>query len=132
MPDTTRHDESIVRAFIAPHRREQFLRRLANPKTRHKILGQLAHFHDLDPRYAHRIPPRDQTTDGVYRLLKGKGAPDTCYAMGHSDLDGQVVPLREALEDIVPVSFGQFVSCIPGKLGYFGGEESNEHYILER
>jgi len=25
-----------------------------------------------------------------------------------------------------------FLSCIPGKLGYFEGEERNERYILER
>lgn len=30
------------------------------------------------------------------------------------------------------VSFGNFISCILEKLGYFGGEETNERYILIR
>ena len=96
------------------------------------MLGQLDHFHDLDPRFAHRIPPRDQFVDKIYRILKEKGAPATCHVMGMSDLDGQDVDLREALEDIVDSPWGNFISCIPGKLGYFGGEEPGERYTLER
>lgn len=129
---TSAHEEGLVRAFIVPGRREQFLRRLMNPRTRDKILRQLAHFYDLDPRFAHRIPPGDQTVEKIYRLLKGKGAPDTCYVMGMSTLDGREVALREAIEDVVGTSWGDFLSCIPGKLGLFVGEEPNERYLLER
>ncbi len=126
------HEESLIRAFVAPHRREQFLRRLANPKTRAKILDQLAHFQDLDPRFAHQVPPDKRTAAAIYRVLKEKGAPDTCYVMGNSDLDGREVVLRGALERIVDASFGDFISCIPGKLGFFAGEYPDERYILER
>ncbi len=46
-----------------------------------------------------------------------------CYVMGDSDLDGRGVDLREALEEIVgDISWGNFISCIPGRLGYFGGK----------
>ncbi len=126
------HEEGLVRAFIAPRRREQLLRRLAHPRTRVKILGQLAHFRDLDPRFARRIPPNEQTVAEIYRLLKEKGAPDTCYVMGMSDLDGREVALREGIEDVVGTSWGNLLSCIPGKLGLFVGEESGERYLLER
>ncbi len=127
------HEGGLVRTFIAPYRREWFVRRLASPRTRRKLLMQLGHFHDLDPRFAHRIPPQETTVDRIYQLLKEKGAPDTCYVMGErSELDGREMDLREALEAIVEVSFGNLISCIPGRLGYFGGEEPNERYILER
>ena len=129
---TSPHEDALIRAFIAPGRQEQFLRRVANPKTRGKILKQLAHFEDLDHRFAHRLPPGEQKVDEVYCLLRGKGAPDRCYVMGESRLDGREVDLREALEEIFGVSFGNFLSCIPGKLGYFGGEGQGERYILER
>ncbi len=49
-------EESLVRAFVVPHRRERLLRLVASPKGRRKLLRQLAHFHGLDPRFAHRIP----------------------------------------------------------------------------
>jgi hypothetical protein len=121
-----------VRAFIHPRRREQFLSRLASPRTRRKLLDQLAHFRDLDPRFARRIPPGERTADKVYRRLKGLGAPATCYVLGSGELDGREIDLREALEAIVSQSFGDFLSCIPGRLGYFEGEEADERYILER
>jgi hypothetical protein len=126
------HEESLIRAFVAQGKRERLLKLLATPKGRRKLVDQLAHFYDLDPRFAHRIPPNEQTVEGIYGLLRGKGAPETCYALGDSQLDGREVALREALEAIVNVSFGNFLSCIPGRLGYFGGEEPNERYILER
>ncbi len=128
----TLHEEGLVRAFIAPGRREQFLRRLGNPKTRGKMLRKFAHFQDLDPRFARRIPRSEQTVDAIYTLLKRKGAPDRCYVVGDSELDGSEVDLREALEEIVDVSFGNFISCIPGRLGFFAGEYSDDRYILER
>lgn len=126
------HQEALIRAFIAPHRRERFLKLLASPKGRKKLLGYFAHLQDLDPRFAHQIRPSEQTVDEVYRLLKQKGAPDTCHVMGYSELDGREAELREALETIVDISFGDFLSCIPRKLGFFAGEYSNERYILER
>ena len=39
---------------------------------------------------------------------------------------------KEALEKIVGLRMGAFISCIPGVLAYFEGEETNERYILER
>jgi hypothetical protein len=49
-----------------------------------------------------------------------------------SDLDGQEVDLRAALEDVVGYNDGTFISCIPGRLAYFEGEGPNERYVLER
>lgn len=125
-------EEALVRAFFVPEQRTRFLARLRAPKSRQKMLQELAHFHDLDARFAHRIPSRSQMVEGIYRLLREKGAPKRCYVLGGGTWDGQEVDLREALEEFVGVSFGTFLSCIPGKLAYFGGEEPNERYILER
>lgn len=125
-------EAALIRAFILPSRRDRFLKLLSSPKSRGKLLSQLPHLYDLEPRFAPRLPPSDQTVDRIYRLLRGKGAPETCYVMGLGGLDGREVYLREALEEIVHVSFGNFISCIPGTLGYFGGEDPGERYILER
>jgi hypothetical protein len=125
-------EEALIRAFVVPGRREQLLRRVSNPKTRARVLEKLAHFYDLDPRFAHRIPPKDQHLERIYDLLREKGAPSTCHVMGASDLDCRDVALQLALEDVMRNAWGNFISCIPGKLGYFGGEGHNERYILER
>ncbi len=120
--DISPHEDALFRVFIVPGRRDRFLKLLSSPKSRGKLLSQLPHLYDLDSRFAHRIPPGDQTVDRIYRLLKEKGAPNTCHVMGMSGLDGRDVDLRKALEEIVDVSFGNFISCIPGRLGYFGGK----------
>jgi hypothetical protein len=52
--------------------------------------------------------------------------------MGNCELDGQDGDLWEALNTIVELSFGNFLSCGPGKVAYFGGEHYNERYVLER
>jgi len=125
-------EEALIRSFFARERREQFLRRLADPASRGQMRDKLNHFHGLDPRYALRIAPREQTPDAIYRLLKDKGAPDLCHVIGPSELDGRDIDLKDALRDIVNWSQGALISCLPGKLGFFQGEEKNERYILER
>ena len=65
--------------------------------------------------------------------LRAKGAPDTCHVLSESAaLDGREIPLASAHADIVGQGMGAFVSCIPGKLGYFESEELGERYMLER
>lgn len=126
------HEEGLIRSFIHRSKREQFLRRVANPKTRHQQLDKLNHFYDLDPRYAHLIPPREQTPERIYRLLRERGAPDICHVMGNGELDGHDLPLREAVEGVLAYPFGHFISCVPGKLGFFQDEDQSQRYILER
>lgn len=126
------HEEGIIRSFIGRSKREQFLRRLANPTTRNKQLDKFNHFYDLDPRYAHLIRPRDQTPDMIFRLLKAKGSPATCHIMGNSDLDGREMHLHEAVEQVLDEPSAHFISCRPGKLGFFQDEDVGRRYILER
>ena len=126
-------EEALLRAFIVPERRSHYIARLATPKSRKKLLDSFYHLHDLDPRFAHRIEPRLQRADSIYDDLRRRGAPERCYVMSaSSDLDGQEAELRPTLEEIVGCYDGTFVSCLPGRLGYFEGEEPNERYILER
>jgi len=139
------HEEAIIRAFIAPDRRERYLSRLSSPKTRQKFMAK--HFHhmaDLDERYAERLDPGmplveferrgEAHLDKIYELLRSRGAPSRCYVMSaSSDVDGQEVDLRAALEDVVGgYNDGTFLSCIPGRLASFEGEGPNERYVLER
>jgi hypothetical protein len=47
-------------------------------------------------------------------------------------LDARTLPLKEALGLILGMSPGTLVSCIPGRLAYFEGEEKGARFILER
>jgi hypothetical protein len=137
-------EEALVRAFIVPERRARYLDKLASPKARQEFMAR--HFHhmkDLDPRFARRIDPHrplvewekrhDAHIEQILQLLRNAGASDRCYVISaSSDLDGQETNLEEALYAVVGWNDGTFISCVPGKLAYFEGEELNERYILQR
>jgi hypothetical protein len=131
MPNSVNHEEALVRAFIPPHRQERFLEIIAKPKKRAKLLTQLYHFDDLNPKFMVAIPPNQQNPSALVRILKAKGAGPKCYVMStNSRLDGREVDLETALEETVGNQEGTLISCVPGRLGYF--EDEDGRYILER
>src|SRR4051812_14313219 len=96
------HSFALIRAFIAPERRDRYLGLLGTPAGRKKLRARLAHLHDLDERFARRTPPADQTPTALTTLLTGKGAPAECVLLAEdASLDGRQLPLTEALTAVV-------------------------------
>jgi hypothetical protein len=88
---------------------------------------------DLDSRFARLIPPSTHTLLDLARLLRSRGAPATCVLLAEdAALDGTELPLDDALEAVVGRGMGAFISCLPGRLAYFEGEEAADRYLLER
>jgi hypothetical protein len=126
-------EAALIRAFIIPNKRERLVELLGKPKRRSDVLRTLYDFADLDPRFVNSIPPAEDTVEGIEALLRSKGAPDLCYAIStDSDLDDRTVALREALIRIRGLGHGTLLSCVPGSLGYFEGEDIDARYVLER
>ena len=126
------HESSFVRQFIIPAKRDRYLSLLQSRKGRRKLLEALNHPKDLDMRRASLVPTNAQTVNQIEALLKSKGASDRCYVISsNQDIDGSEMLLRDALEQTVGGGLGTIISCIPGKLAYFEGEEQNERYIFE-
>ena len=127
------HEIALFTAFVPNPRRQRYLGLLQHPADRKKLLRYLAHFHDLDPRYCRRVAPDQQTPDALLALLRARKAPDTCHVISEGrEVDGADMPLKEALDHVVGMALGTFISCIPGRLAYFEGEEPGERYVLER
>jgi hypothetical protein len=104
---------------------------LEKPKRRKDITRTFCHFKHLDMSYAIRVPSTHRLTPELSKLLKSRGAPDSCYAISEDDeLDGKEVLLLDALALIRGRGIGTFLSCIPGKLAYF--EDEDQRWILER
>ncbi len=129
------HEQGMVKAFVERGRRERFSTLLASPKNRKKFTRELADFHWFDPRFATAVPWKvdpsiklwDRHVQGVEnlcRLLRSKGAGQTCWAISEdTDLDAKELDLESALEKITGMGMGTILSCIPGKLAYFEGED---------
>jgi hypothetical protein len=104
---------------------------LQSPKKRKKLLSELSHFKDLNPKFMVAIPAGQQNPLALAKLLKAKGAGERCYVMSeNSRLDGREVDLDTALKETVGYQMGTFISCVPGRLGYF--EDEDGRCILER
>ncbi len=129
----TGHEEALVKAFFLPSKKARYLSLLESRKGRLKFLSRLDHFSDLDPRYVKTVPPNDQTIEAIVHLLEKNGAPSLCHLISSNhEIDNQDLPLAEALRKVLGMGMGTFISCIPGKLAYFEGEDENERLLLER
>jgi hypothetical protein len=127
------HESALIRAFIAPERRERYLGLLASARGREKLRRALAHCDDFDRRYTHALPPDVRTPAELEALLRAKGAPAECALLAEDDaLDGRRLPLEEALVAIIGRGMGTLVSCVPGRLGFYEGEGPNVRFLLER
>jgi hypothetical protein len=125
--------ESLIKAFIAPKRAERYLALIAKRGGRKDLCAKLAHLADLDVRFAQPVRKQDATADGIERLLKAAGAPSTCYVLSeNAEIDGRELELRQALDMVVGGGMGTFLSCVPGRLAYFEGEEPQSRYLLRR
>ncbi|MGB9203172.1 MAG: hypothetical protein WCB94_04255 [Terriglobales bacterium] len=123
-----------MESFVQRARRERVRLGLANPKKRRKFVDEFAHHgtYILAPECVRRIEPSQQHPDSIYAILRGLGAPDTCYLISEdSNFDGKEIELLAALKQIVGYGMGTVISCLPGRLGYFEGE-LRERYILQK
>jgi hypothetical protein len=129
------HEEKLIKSFLLPERQPRYLALLSasNPKNRAKLRSYLAHCRDIDMCFAFRVPSKQQNIDDIYMRLKEKGAPDMCHVLSENiRIDNRELPLKKALEETIGMGMGTFLSCIPGKLAYYEGEEPGERYICER
>ena len=126
------HEKSLVRAFVVSNKRDRIMSLLASDR-RQTVLDSLYHFHDLDDRFVEAIPPSLQTPHGISETLRRYGAPNHCWVISAiASLDGREMPLDEVLERIVGFGDGTLISCVPGKLAFFEGEEPEDRCILRR
>jgi hypothetical protein len=127
------HEEQFARAFIVPAKQERYLSMLESAKGRARLLAKFPHCRDLNMRYTTLVPAAQQNAEAIAKLLKQRGAPDLCHVISADrDIDNRELKLEKALVEAVGMNMGTFISCIPGKLGYFEFEDLGERYILAR
>ena len=133
----TSEDDLAVTELLAPGRRARWRELLGKgtDAARTKALSILYHGPVVDERYATLVPAAHAAERFPWILadLRRRGAPDRCYVISNDDyLDGRSMPLDVALEGVHGSSVGAIISCVPGKLAYYEGEDPGERYILDR
>lgn len=125
------HERGFL-AFLTEQKRRRVGALLeSGPKRRGDLRALLDHAIDFDPRRAKRIAGAEAFPGAIEAMLVARGAPAACHILSACrDLDGQTLPLREALDAVVGKGHGSFLSCIAGRLGFFEGEGPGESWLL--
>jgi hypothetical protein len=127
------HEKLFIDSFVIKPKQDRFREGLGSTKHRQKLVSSLDHSADLRYELALEIPPSEQTASEICSLLRSKGAPGYCYAISsNSDIDEKEMDLMSALEDVIGYGDGTFLSCIPGKLGYYESGELGNRLIFEK
>jgi hypothetical protein len=126
-------EEALIRSFVVAAKQERYVDFLAHPKRRRKATAALAHFADLDSRWVVRLPSGQHTVPAITEFLRSLGAGETCHVISESEaLDGQRLPLGQALDAVIGHGMGTLLSCVPGRLAFFEGEGPKDRCILVR
>jgi hypothetical protein len=141
-PKAGDHEQAVIKSFVVRDKQERLLSFVSNPKSRRKFTQELAKREVIDERFATSVPWRvdpglelwarhSQGIGNIARLLKSKGAGQTCWVISESSrLDGVERELESILEEVVGGGNATVLSCIPGKLAYF--IDKHESLLLER
>jgi hypothetical protein len=124
------HERLLIQNFVYKDRQERYLNLNQSRKGRIKFRKYISHFKDLNKDFVIAVP-NIQTPHELYTILKSKGANNSCYIISeHSDYDGLCVDLDEGINSLFHSGISYFLSCIPGVLVYYEGEDKNQKLIL--
>jgi hypothetical protein len=122
--EITSHEENFVRAFVDKDRRERLLFELR--KHRGRFVSRFNHdaLKYLDSRFVTPLERPNSDPAVILWLLQARGAAKSCYAISSNDqIDGQILPLAEALSAAVGFGMPSILSCRPGLLAYIETEQ---------
>ena len=120
------HESGFLQFLVEPNRRRLKELLEMGEKRRNYLRSRLHHSVRLDPRYSQQLNGQDVSANALAPLLRKYGAPSDCYIFGsHEELDGRTMPLHDALDEVISIGAGTFISCVPGRLGFFQYEALN-------
>lgn len=127
------HERGFL-SFLAEPSRGRMERLLElGEKRRNDARGLLQDAVRLDPRYSRNLVGSEDFAPRIEQWLRERGARETCYLFcAFTDLDGSEMPLIEALTATSWGDFGVFISCLPGRLGFFRYASAKSGYLLHR
>jgi hypothetical protein len=125
------HEQALIAAFVKRNKRDRYREILGNPRLRHKLIYQLAHFADFDPKFRLPFSSDKLFVENIAAELQKRHSPKIIFALSEDpSLDQKEIPLLQALKQVVGRGMGTILSCIPGRLAFV--ETEDERYILER
>lgn len=127
------HEQGFLEFLAEPTRRRMATLLALGEKRRTDVRALFDHGCRLDPRFSRHLQGKAAFAEPIARLLIGQGAPRECHVLASdAALDGLEMPLDEALKRIVGMGSGAYISCVPGRLGFFEFADRNSSYFITR
>lgn len=127
------HERGFLDFLAEPTKRRMATLLELGGKRRRDVQALLDHSVRLHPLSCKHLAGSDAEAGAVAATLRKLGAPPTCFVVSaDSDLDGRELPLGDALNAIIAKGNGAFVSCIPGRLGFYEYEDMKSSFLLSR
>jgi len=128
-----KHIEGLINSFIKPEKKDRYKSTFLKKNGMIKIIGNLYHMNDFNERYFVQISPQNQNYKDIYDILVNNGADNYCFILSdNKSLNEKEDKLLDALEKTVGTGSVAIISCIPGLLVYYEGEDKNERYYLKK
>lgn len=125
------HERGFLAFLAEPTRRRMETLLGLGEKRRRDVREMLDHKLRLDPLFCRRLSGSDAAPAAVAAMLRRHGAPSACRLIAaDAALDGREMPLDEALEAVAGSGSGAFLSCLPGRLGFYEYEDPDSSYLL--
>ena len=103
------------------------------PKGRQKVRQYLDHEMRFDPRHVVPLTGLESLPPRILKRLQESGAPEQCFIVSSDQrIDGREMRLADAIDAVIASASGSCISCIPGKLAYWQGEDIGTSCILRR
>jgi hypothetical protein len=127
------HERGFLDFLAEPTKRRMATLLELGGKRRADVRAMLDHSVRLHPLSCKHLTGSEADVTSVAAALRELGAPATCFVVSaDSNLDGREMPLGDALNSVVSMGNGAFVSCIPGRLGFYEYEDMKSSYLLSR
>jgi hypothetical protein len=127
------HERGFLDFLAEPPKRRMATLLELGGKRRPDVRAMMDHSVRLHPLSCKHLTGSQADASSVAATLRKLGAPPTCFVVSaDSDLDGREMPLGDALNAIIAKGNGAFVSCIPGRLGFYEYEDMKSSYLLSR
>lgn len=125
------HEKGFLAFLAEPTKRRMGTLLELGQKRRDDVRALFDHSVRLNQSCCHHLSGNEAASASVEAKLRLRGAPANCYVLSADRrLDGREMPLTDALEAIIGKGNGAFVSCIPGRLGFYEYEDVKSSYLL--
>lgn len=127
----TEYERAIIDLFMVPDRRERL--HMFRERRRKELIESLHTTKFLDPEVTIPVTVRMGEPANVLDLMRKNGATGQCYAISAQDeIDARLLPLEDALREVVGFSVETILFCPGTGVGYYEGGGYTPTYLLHR